>query len=71
MTPELGVAVAAHLPRYKDAMAPWSTGRQYLNFAEHGGSAEPCFAPVAYERLRQTRRAWDPDELFVSSHRIS
>jgi hypothetical protein len=71
MTPELGEAIVAHLARFEAAMAPWATGRQYLNFAEHGGSAEPCFAPQAYERLVRARRRWDPNELFVSSHRIS
>lgn len=71
MAPEHAEAMPPALERVISAMRPWETGLRYLNFAEAGGSAEACFAADAYARLVRTRREWDPDGLFVSSHDIS
>ena len=71
VTPEVGEMIEADLERLLDAMAPWANGRVYLNFAEKGGSAERAYAPETYARLREIRAAYDPDEVFVASHRIA
>jgi hypothetical protein len=71
MTPELGVAIEAHLARMLGAMAPWAAGSSYLNFAESAeGSADGCFDEPTMARLSAVRAAYDPDELFLASHRI-
>ena len=52
-------------------MARWSSGRQFVNFADRGGSAETAYDPDTYARLQEVRRAYDPDERFVGSMRIA
>ena len=53
---------------YSDSLAPWTTGAVYVNaiggdvtearkLAAYGG-------PAKYERLRELKRTWDPDNLF-------
>ena len=37
MTPEVGAAVHAHLPKLIGAMAKWDAGTAYMNFAEEHG----------------------------------
>jgi hypothetical protein len=71
MAPGDAEAIEAELVRLRAALAPWDTGRVYLNFAEQGGSARRGFDPATYRRLNALRAAWDPDERFVSSHRIA
>lgn len=71
MDPEQGAAVRGRIAELLGALAPWATGTRYVNFAESGGSAEDCFPPEVYERLRAVRTEWDPDERFVASHRIA
>lgn len=68
--PEHAAAISERLQQLVTALVPWSTGQTYLSFAEQGGSAEPSFPPATLERLRAVRRAWDPAERFVASHRI-
>jgi FAD/FMN-containing dehydrogenase len=54
------------------ALAPWDTGRVYLNFAERGGAADAAYSDDGtYARLAEIRAQVDPDELFVASHRIA
>jgi len=69
--PASGPEIEAHLALLAGALAPYDTGRRYLNFHERGGSAQSPFSPEAYERLAAIRAAHDPDELFVASHRIA
>jgi hypothetical protein len=52
-------------------MRPWSTGTVYLNFAERGGGASDAYGDGLYERLQAVRRAWDPQERFLASQRIT
>jgi FAD/FMN-containing dehydrogenase len=69
--PEQARALDARLTELLDAMAPWSTGTKYLNFAERGGEASVAFDDETYVRLQAVRRTWDPDERFVASHRVA
>jgi FAD/FMN-containing dehydrogenase len=52
--------------RIVEAMQPWSTGRQYLNFAPdvEGSPVQNLFAPEALARLRDIKRSVDPQNLF-------
>ncbi len=63
------MALDRALARLIGAMGPWTTGTVYPNFAERGGEASAAFGPGVYERLQSVRRAWDPDERLVASHR--
>lgn len=71
MDPDHAVALDARLTELLAAMAPWSTGTRYLNFAERGGDASDAYAPGVYARLQRVRRTWDPRERFVASHRVA
>lgn len=70
MGPEDGERIHARLQELLGALAPWATGTLYVNFAEGERSAERCFPPATYERLRDARAAWDPQERLIASHRI-
>jgi FAD/FMN-containing dehydrogenase len=63
-------AVRAGCDRLREAMEPWLGERDYLGFAEQGGSAERCFAPDVYARLCAIRERVDPQRRFVAPHRI-
>ncbi len=68
LTPD---AVRAGCERLYDAMGPWLGERDYLGFAEQGGSAAQCFAPDVYARLLEVRERVDPQRRFVATHAIS
>ncbi len=70
MGPDDGEAIDRRLEKLLGALRPWATGTVYLNFADRGGPARRGFQPEAYERLRDVRGVWDPQERFVGSHRI-
>ena len=69
--PEHAARLDAKLTRLLDAMAPWSNGSRYINFAERGGDASDGYGEGVYERLQAVRRTWDPEERLVASHRIA
>ncbi|HTJ36817.1 MAG TPA: FAD-binding oxidoreductase [Dactylosporangium sp.] len=69
-TPELAAAAGADTARVAEAMAPFSNGREYLNFAETRVDASRAFEAAAWQRLRQIRAAVDPDGRFVANHVI-
>jgi hypothetical protein len=52
------------------ALAPYDTGRRYLNFTDERTDPARFFAPQAYRRLRAVRAAADPDALFRANHPI-
>ncbi|MGD9696449.1 MAG: FAD-binding oxidoreductase [Thermoleophilia bacterium] len=61
-------AATGHVDRLIDAMAPWGTGRDFLNFTDRPGLAERVHGRVTAARLAEIRRAWDPERRFVVSH---
>jgi hypothetical protein len=71
MDAEQAAALDTRLDELLAAMAPWSTGTRYLNFAERGGDASAAYGPGVHERLQRVRRVWDPTERFMASHRIA
>ncbi|ONK14594.1 BTAD domain-containing putative transcriptional regulator [Streptomyces sp. MP131-18] len=59
--------------RVLHGMAPWSTGRRYLNFLAGPDTAEAvadCFPPAAYARLAALKATYDPRHLFRLGHTI-
>jgi FAD/FMN-containing dehydrogenase len=57
-----------------DALAPWSTGRRYLNFMfahdTDPKTAALAWSDEAYHRLRAVKRRYDPTNLFRINHNI-
>jgi hypothetical protein len=71
MEPGAVQAIGERMDRVQAAMEPWSSGRQFVNFADRGGSAETAYDPETYARLQDVRRVYDPAERFVGSMRIA
>ena len=59
-------AIAAHA----EAFAPYENGRQYLNFTEEHTDPARFYTPHTYRKLRQVKRAYDPDNLIRANHQI-
>jgi hypothetical protein len=52
------------------ALAPYDTGRQYLNFTEASTDPARFYRPDVFHRLRAVKAAYDPDNLFRANHSI-
>ena len=53
-----------------DALAPYDTGRQYLNFAERRTDPARFYTPDVYRRLRVLRAVVDPGQVMRANHPI-
>jgi FAD/FMN-containing dehydrogenase len=69
-TPEATSAVEAAVTAAQHALAPWSTGRVYLNFAERHKAGDALFGPEVHARLRRVKAVYDPAELIHSNHPV-
>jgi FAD/FMN-containing dehydrogenase len=63
-------AIHAHQAGLRDAVAPWTSERSYLNFAESVVDTAVGFEPEAYRRLKEIKKAVDPGDLIRSDHPI-
>jgi FAD/FMN-containing dehydrogenase len=70
MVGELAKQTVADCERVVDAMAPYSRGRQYLNFQEEPVDPSTGYDASAWERLLRIRKAVDPAGLFQANHEI-
>ncbi|MCF6470416.1 FAD-binding oxidoreductase [Nonomuraea sp. MG754425] len=72
-----GADLAALRPAHDavaDALSPWATGGQVLNFL-YAGNAGPeqvrrAYEPADYDRLTRLKTEWDPANLFRMNHNI-
>ena len=71
MSPEVGAAVHAHLPKLIGAMAKWDAGTAYMNFAEDTVDPATFYSADGYARLRHVKAEVDPAGLFRGNHAIS
>jgi FAD/FMN-containing dehydrogenase len=69
-TPELAAQGLTDTRRVIDALAPFASGREYLNFVEHPSDAASGYDPASWARLRAVRAAVDPTGFFVSNHPV-
>jgi hypothetical protein len=63
-------SVRAGVDAVQHAMAPWSTGGCYLNFAERRKAGAALFGGDVYERLRAVKTAYDPTDVIRANHPV-
>jgi FAD/FMN-containing dehydrogenase len=61
-------AVQDHAQRVLAAMAPWDSGRRYLNFAETRVDPRTIYPSVSFDRLMQAKARYDPTNMFRANH---
>jgi FAD/FMN-containing dehydrogenase len=52
-------------------IAPWDSGRKYLNFAESEADPRSIFPEESYERLVRAKARYDPTGMFRANHTVS
>jgi FAD/FMN-containing dehydrogenase len=70
MDPAVVAALEAHFAIVGSALAPQSSGRHYLNFAERKVDPVAFYGEETYARLRAVKAEVDPLELFRGNHEI-
>jgi len=65
-TPELAEAARTHARALKEALAPWHAGYDSCNFVE----TEVVLPHASYQRLREIKAAYDPDQAIISAHPV-
>jgi FAD/FMN-containing dehydrogenase len=51
-------------------LAPWSSGRSYLNLAERPTDTRTAYPADTYRRLQALKTHTDPDGVFRANHEI-
>ncbi|SNQ46754.1 Mitomycin radical oxidase [Frankia canadensis] len=69
-SPETAAHGLADTRRVTDALAPFASGREYLNFVDQPADAATGYDPATWARLRAIRASVDPDGLFVANHPV-
>ncbi len=59
--------------RFRHDIAPWANGGVYLNFIGDEGAARirQAYGEAKYERLRQVKQEYDPDNVFRGNQNIA
>ncbi|HET9085586.1 MAG TPA: BBE domain-containing protein, partial [Candidatus Limnocylindrales bacterium] len=68
--PEMLVAVEDHAQRVLEAMAPWDSGRRYLNFAETRVDPRTIYPEATFDRLLAVKERYDPTDMFRANHPV-
>jgi FAD/FMN-containing dehydrogenase len=69
-TPEMAAQGHADAVRFTSALAPFTTGSSYLNFAENETDARTAYTADRWTQLKGIKSAVDPKGLIVANHRI-
>ncbi len=69
-TPESSDAGRAHVRELKAALSAWHAGYDYYNFVETPAEADIVLPPASYQRLREIKAAYDPDQVIISTHPV-
>ena len=69
-TPEMGARGHADATALVDAMRVYSSGRDYLNFAEVPVDVGASFPEQSWQRLKGIRSAVDPAGLLKANHPV-
>jgi FAD/FMN-containing dehydrogenase len=70
MGPAVAAALEANFATVAGALAPQSSGKHYLNFAERPTDPAAFYGEQTYARLRRVKAEVDPLELFRGNHQI-
>lgn len=70
ITPEIGAQVHADAVRFTEGLAPFSSGSQYLNFAENPVDTRSAYAADVWTQLTGIRSAVDPHGVFAANHPV-
>jgi hypothetical protein len=71
MSDELAAASEETFARVGEALAPYDSGRAYLNFQERPTDPARLFEQGTYRRLRAVRAEHDRDEVFRANHAVA
>ena len=66
----MAAAVEHQVERLIAGLAPWDSGRRYLNFAETRVDPRSIFPEQSFDRLREIKARYDPSAMFVANHAI-
>ena len=69
-TPEMAAQGLVDARSLEQALAPWSSGRTFLNFTESRMDTRTAFDQDSFVRLGNVRAMVDPDGVFVANHQI-
>jgi FAD/FMN-containing dehydrogenase len=69
-TPEMAAQGSADAHRFVEALAPYSNGRSYLNFAENAVDAKSAYDEDRWAQLKGIRCAVDEHGIFLANHAI-
>ena len=64
-------AVDAHVRRLLASLAPWDSGRRYLNFAESPMDPRSIYPVEGYDRLVAAKARYDPTGVFLANHPVT
>ena len=67
---DMEAAMRAHAGRIKAALAPWSGGGLYLNFAEHAVDTSASYGAFTYRRLQAVKARVDPHGTIRANHAL-
>jgi FAD/FMN-containing dehydrogenase len=72
-TPQVRAAVEAYIAHYKRELQPDLRGSVYLNFmigSEARQRAQDAYPPSSYQRLRELKAKYDPENMFRYSYQL-
>ncbi|GAA4733681.1 FAD-binding oxidoreductase [Nocardioides endophyticus] len=69
-TAEIGAQAHADAVRFTEALAPFASGREYLNFAENPVDTRAAYGPDVWTQLTGIRSAVDPHGIFAANHPV-
>jgi hypothetical protein len=61
-------AVRDDAQRVLASLAPWDSGRRYLNFAETRVDPRTIYPPATFDRLLRVKERYDPTNMFRANH---
>ncbi len=67
-TPDAVRGVESHVAALKEALAPWSAKRDYLNFRDSADAASRFYDEATIDRLAAVRTAHDPKQVVRANH---
>jgi len=67
---EAVATVAEHAQAVKAALAPWHANYSFYNLADTPAPAQALLPPEAYQRLKQIKTSYDPDDAIISAHPV-